>query len=333
MILIKNKLTSNNLEWNNMDNCQNFDDILQLLNNKTILITGGSGFIGSKIVQKLLANKSINIKLISRNQLNYSQDNIECIQCDLSNRDSFEILRGIGNFDYVIFLAAKMPDPLTSHNFEVNLKQNFLSVFNFVNGLPDHLSGFIFISSIDVYGYPVYNPIDEKHPTNPNTYYGASKLASEKFIKIALDKKQIPLTILRLSQVYGPGEPKLKAIPTFIDLMVNKKNPIIYGNGSDIRDYLYVDDAANAIIMATISNIPGVYNIGTGKGTSINNLIEIINTILGTKIKPVYKPRVKQEYGSIVEITLAKKTFGYQPCIEFPDGIKEQILWASRNIN
>jgi len=311
----------------------NFNDMMQLLNNKTILITGGSGFIGSKIVQKLLTNKSLKIKLITRNQLDYSQDNIDYIKCDLTDISSLKILNGIGKVDYVIFLAAKMPDPSISDNVEVNLKQNFFSALNFINFLPDKLSGFIFISSIDVYGYPVYNPIDEKHPTNPSTYYGASKLSSEKFLKIALYKKQIPLTILRLSQVYGPGEPKLKAIPKFIDLMANENtSPIIFGNGSDIRDYLFVDDAANAIIMAMISNMPGVYNIGTGKGTSINNVVEIINTILGTKIKPIYKPRVKEEYGSIIDISLAKKTFGYQPSIDFPEGIKKQILWASRNV-
>lgn len=317
-----------------MDTVPGLNIKMSSLDNKTILITGGSGFIGSKVVEKLLSNESINIKIITRNQIDNHQDNLEYIKCDLSDISSLNIINEFEGFDYFIYMAAKMPEPSTPQIFEVDLQQNFLSLLNFIKFLPEKLSGFIFISTIDVYGYPVYNPIDEKHPTNPSSYYGASKLASEKFLKIALDKKHIPLTILRFSQVYGPGEPKLKAIPKFIDLMVNKKtSPLIFGNGSDIRDYLYVDDAANATIMAMISNKTGVYNIGTGKGTSINNIIEIINTILETKIEPVYKPRVKQEYCSIIDISLAKKSFGYHPLINVHAGLKKQILWASENIN
>ena len=293
---------------------------------RNILITGGTGFVGSRVVEKLKKDKDVNLIVLSRTKQGKEAPNIEYILCDLSSEKSLGAIKNrIQNVSYVLHMAAMMPKSSFKDELEESVKQNLLVTLNLLKYLPSHIKGFVYSSSIDVYGEPIYNPIDEKHPTNPLTYYGASKLAAEKFLSIFLKSRGIPLTILRYSQVYGPGEPKIKAIPVFIDKIVKGESPIIFGDGSDIRDYVYVDDVASATVLALNKNLNGIFDIGSGKGYSIKEVLDIVVRISGKDIKPIYKGRIKKLFNSTLDITLAKDKLGYLPSLCVEEGLKKNI--------
>ena len=304
-------------------------------NNKTILITGGTGFIGSKVVRRLKENKNIYVIVLSRSKSDKEYSNVEHIKCDLMNElDLKRICSKIRDVDIVLHMAAKMPrSSLQQADIDENIKQNLLTTINLLKYLPKNIERFVYSSTIDIYGKPIYNPIDESHPTNPLTYYGASKLASEKYLSIFLNHRETPLTILRYSQVYGPGEPRIKAIPVFIDKFINNKPPILFGDGSDVRDYVYIDDVVNATILALSKNVSGIFNIGSGKGYSVKEVLDIIIDILGNDIKPIYKPRIRKAYTSIFNISLTKKRLGYSPSTTIKEGLKKQIEFAQEERN
>jgi len=304
------------------------------LDGKTILITGGTGFIGSNIVKKLKENENVTLIVLSRNKHVKETSNLEYIKCNLLYEKSLVAMQNnIQDVDYVLHMAAMIPKISFQSELEENVKQNFLATLNLLKYLPANIKGFIYSSTIDVYGEPRYNPIDESHPTNPLTYYAASKLAAEKYLNIFLNRKHIPLTILRYSQVYGPGEPKIKAIPVFIDKVIKGERPILYGDGSDIRDYVYVDDVVNATILALTKNVGGTFNIGCGKGYSVKEVLDLIIRISGKDIKPIYKPRAKKASSSIYNITLAKEKLGYLPSSTIKDGLKKQIEFVREEQN
>lgn len=299
------------------------------LNDKTILITGGTGFIGSNVVNKLMQNKNITLIVLSRSRCGKEAPNLEYIKCDLLDEKSLVALQSkIKNIDYVLHLAAMIPKSSSQDELEENVEQNLVISLNLLKYLPPSVKGFVYSSTIDVYGEPKYNPIDENHPTNPLTYYGASKLATEKYLSIFFHRKNTPLTILRYSQVYGAGEPRIKAIPTFIDRIIRGRAPILFGNGSDTRDYVYIDDVVNATILALSKNLDGTFNIGSGKGHSVKKVLNLIIDISRKDIKPIYKPRIKKAFNSIIDITLAKEKLGYLPSTTIKDGLKKQIEFA-----
>lgn len=303
------------------------------LDGETILITGGTGFIGSNIIKKLRQNKNITLIVLSRTKTGKEGANLEYIKCDLLDEKTLaKISSPIKNVNYTLHLAAMMPKSSFQDELEENVEQNLIASLNLLKYLPETLKGFVYSSTIDVYGEPRYIPIDENHPTNPLTYYGISKLSAEKFINIFLRRKNIPLAILRYSQVYGPGEPKIKAIPNFIDMIIRGKSPVLYGDGSDIRDYVYVDDVVNATILALSKGLNGVFNIGFGKGYSVKEILDMIIALSRKDIKPIYKPRIKKAFKYTMDITLARDRMGYSPSTTIQEGLKNQIEFMKRKM-
>jgi len=296
------------------------------LADRNILVTGGTGFVGSRVVEKLKKDKDTNLIVLSRTKYGKEAPNVEYILCDLSSENSLSAIKNrIQNVSYVLHMAAMMPKSSLKDELEENVKQNLMVTLNLLKYLPLHIRGFVYSSSIDVYGEPIYNPVDEKHSTNPLTYYGASKFATEKFLSIFLKNRGVPLTILRYSQVYGPGEAEIKAVPVFINKIVKGESPIIFGDGSDIRDYVYVDDVANATVLALSKKLNGIFNIGSGKGYSIKEVLDIIIRLSGKKVEPIYKDRIKKSFNSTLDITLAKEKLGYLPSMCIEEGLKKEL--------
>jgi len=301
----------------------------KLLDHKTILITGGTGFIGSKVVEKLKETVSANFIILSRSKKIREIPSLEYIECDLLDERSLaKISAKIQKIKYVLYMAAMIPSISTEDDLEENVKQNLIATLNLLKYLPSDVKGFVYSSSVDVYGEPIYKPINEKHPTNPLTYYGASKLATEKFLSIFLKSRKIPLTILRYSQVYGPGEPKIKAIPVFIDKIIKGESPIIFGDGSETRDYVYIDDVVNATVLALSKNLNGIFNISSGKSYNIKEVLDIIIRLSGKKVKPIHKNRIKKSFNSIFDLALAKEELGYIVSTTIEKGLKKQIKFA-----
>lgn len=289
-----------------------------------ILVTGGTGFVGFNIVKKLQQIEDIKITSLSRTTFPVNK-NVNHLKCDLTNKKSAQMaFNKIEDLDRVLHLASL--NPKTEHeDLYENINQNLMTSINLLENMPGNIKGFVYSSTIDVYGLPKYNPINEKHPTNPLTYYAACKLSAEKFLKILLDKKRIPLTILRYSQIYGPGEPQIKAIPVFINKIKNNEHPILYGEGNDVRDYVFIEDVLNATLLALSKNIEGVFNIGTGKGYQIKEILKLIINIYGKDLSIEHKPSIKNSFTSIYDLKKANDVLNYYPCFGIREGLEKTI--------
>ncbi|MBI4845291.1 MAG: SDR family NAD(P)-dependent oxidoreductase [Candidatus Omnitrophica bacterium] len=308
-----------------------------LFSGKSILISGGTGFLGMRLAEKLI---SCGAKIIivdqkapaenCRKKLKADKQMARFIKCDLTNQSEVKKIKSkIKNRIIVVHLAAFVPpsaDPnedFIGKSIEVNIKAG-VELCEGISGLIEKIC---YVSTLDVYGYPEYIPVDEGHPTNPVTYYGASKLSGEKYLQVLSKRKNIPLTVLRFSCTYGQGEWYNRAIPNFIRAAIDKKDLIVYGDGSDARDYLFLDDAIEAVVLALQKDKSGIYNIGSGRLYSIKEIAEKIIKITGENVSLKLRPRLKKRTKFVFNISKAKKQLGYKPKAAIADGLKQEIEW------
>ena len=199
---------------------------------------------------------------------------------------------------------------------------NVTTTQNLLAALPRPPSHIVFASTLDVYGVPEWLPLTEDHPTNPVTAYGEAKLLAERTLEDYCRKHDKKLTILRLSHVYGPSEPQIKAIPIFIANVSSERTPTIFGDGSELRDYVYVADVARAFLSAIEMKVDGIFNIAGGKSTSLKEVLEIIIRISGKNIRPVYRERLKDHVDFCFDITKARTKLGFTASTPLAHGLK-----------
>lgn len=290
-----------------------------------ILITGGLGKIGSRLCEKLSQTYDV---VVLDNFSNNSgivpcADIIEGDVRDLKIVDSI-----IDKVDIVIHMAAQISvdksidDPVYDADNNINGTLNVLEASRRSN-----IKRFIYISSAAVYGKPIYLPIDEKHPTNPMSPYGMSKLTGERYSMLYHDLYGLPVTCVRLFNIFGFQNSKDSysgVITKFIDRVKDDKNPVIFGDGDQIRDFIYVNDVIN-IISETIENkgtIGEVLNVGTGNPTKIVNLSEAIIKIFDKKLMPEFtSPKIGDIRESYADITKMKNMLGYEPKYSLEQGL------------
>ncbi|MEM3541151.1 MAG: SDR family oxidoreductase [Candidatus Bilamarchaeaceae archaeon] len=307
-----------------------------------ILITGGAGFIGSHLAEALL-KRGHAVRILD----NFSTGKEENIK-DIEN--SIEIIRGsitekevlenaIENVDYVLHHAAQISVVDSIKNpkktWEINIKGTKLLLNAAVK---NKVKKVILASSAAVYGNEPGLPKTEQMRTKPTSPYGDSKLMNEYMAQKYHQQDKINIISLRYFNVYGPRQHPQSAyagvISKFMEKMIKGERPIIYGNGEQTRDFVYVEDVVSANILALESTVKnGIYNIGSGKETSLNELVKTLNEILGTKIEPIYEPpREGDIQRSVADISKAKKDLGYIPKYTLKEGLTKTIEWY-RSIN
>lgn len=259
-----------------------------------VLITGGAGFIGSHIVEKLLENNYnvIIIDNLSSGSIENipNSDTLKLYQLNIE-KDDLELVFQKETPDYVIHLAAQ-----TSVNFSIShpyydANMNVMASIKLLELCKKYnIKKFITASSAAIYGNPKYLPIDENHPTEPMSQYGLSKLTMEKYIKLS----GIPYIIFRFSNAYGPRQKSSKesgVVAIFNNAMKNNEPINIYGDGEQIRDFIYVEDIANICIKAINSNVGNeIINFSTNKGVSLNQLFKVMKSLYNYTLNANYLP-------------------------------------------
>jgi UDP-glucose 4-epimerase len=314
------------------------------MNSKKVLVSGGAGFIGSHLVEKLLET---GCKVIVYDNFSYgSMENLSCVasnnlQVVEGDVTDLESLRSAAkNVDQLFHLAVLnlrvgLEDPLSA--FEVNVRGTLnICIIAKENR---KIQRTIFTSSGAVYGRAMYFPRDEKHPLDATNPYAADKVAGEMYLRAFHESWKIPYVILRLFNTYGPRSQQTayaEVIPRFVDRITSGLPPIIFGTGKQRMDFTHVTDIVDGIVRAAESNeaLNNIMNLASGQDVSINELADILLKILGKKgeIEPVYaEPRpheipVYQEVPSpIVSISKAERLVGYKPLMPFEVGVEEYI--------
>ncbi|MEP7144840.1 MAG: NAD-dependent epimerase/dehydratase family protein [Ferruginibacter sp.] len=301
-----------------------------------ILITGGTGFIGSFVVEALLQNNNEVLVIANGRQLpvylEKLRNQITYYQGDFGESDILE--KALPGCDAVIHLAwstvPKQTKGATAYEFSSNIPGNI----NLIEKCIDYkVDKFIFISSGGtVYGMPDQIPITELHGLNPISNYGLGKLTMEKLLHLYNYTHNIKYTILRVSNAYGERQNLYKnqgVIGVWLKNILQKKKIQIWGDGSVVRDYVYVKDVAASVLNA-LAQVKGtsIYNIGGGKGYSLNDIVAEINTRLGISVEVDYKPSRNFDVPvNILDISKAQKEIGFQPTVGLSEGIMRTWKW------
>ena len=305
-----------------------------------VLVLGGNGFIGINLTKRLL-NDGHNVTLvdINENNLIVSLDLIKNKKLKFINADYSDSKMNNDIFDNndVCFHLASTTVPFTSNNnIAHDIEHNLIKNINFLRKIQkSRISKIIFLSSGGaVYGISQSPVLSEDHPTNPISSYGIVKLALEKYIHLFSKKSQFDYVILRASNPFGPFQSPLTShgvVPKFIKKIHDDSAIEIWGDGSIIKDFIYIDDLVSAMVISMgYSGEKKVFNIGCGSGTDINSLIIKIEMITKRKANKIYLNSSPADVPSnVLDITLARQELGWSPKINLEDGLKLTLKWLN----
>ncbi len=316
---------------------------------KTILITGGAGFIGSNVVRHIF-DRYEEYKLIVLDYLTYAA-NIENIPTNIRNSNRFEFWYGdINNLDLVSDLVERSDVVLhfaAETHVARSLYQNRVffitdvlgtqSVINAVLKYSDRIERFIHISTSEVYGSALYEPMDEKHPLNPTSPYAAAKAGADRLVYSYIISYGIPGVIIRPFNNYGPCQHLEKVIPRFITSAILKEPLTVHGDGSALRDWIFVGDTAEAIeraMRSPIEKVKGeVFNVGTGVSINVLDIAKKIIQIFGLDEKKLsfMDDRFGQVQNHISSIEKSEKILGFKAKVNFDEGLLNTIKWYKEN--
>lgn len=311
------------------------------MRNQRVLVTGGAGFIGSTLAEKLAEQNEVVILD------DLSTGKIENIK-ELLKRENVRFIRGsitdlellqenFKEIDYVFHQAAlasvpgSIEDPFSSNNVNISGTLNVLAAAR-----DNRVKKVVFASSCAVYGDPEVMPVAETAPLNPKSPYAVTKLACEYYCSVFSEIYSLPTASLRYFNVYGPRQNPdseyAAVIPKFISKVINGKPPVIFGDGSQTRDFVSVKDVVKANILAAESEEVGVFNIGNGSSVTIAELAGMIVTLLGKNLKPLHEaPREGDIKDSVADISKAR-AIGYEPGYSLEDGLGETIEWLKKGV-
>ena len=311
------------------------------LQDKSILVIGGGGFIGSHVVDLLLKEdiKKVvvydNFSRGTKENLSQALTDDRCsiydIGGDILQSDILD--EAISEADGVVHLAALWL--LQCQNFpRASFDVNVRGTFNVLESCAKHgVERLVYSSSASVYGNAVEKPMTEDHPYNNWTFYGATKIAAEHMFKAYHKRYGLKGVGLRYMNVYGPRQDYKGAYTSIImkalDNINNGKPPVVFGDGSQTFDFIEVNDVARANVMSLKSDIPfGFYNVGSGKGTTIKELVKLILKISKCNLKIVYKD-VGEEFVTdrIGSSSMAKEDLSFEYEIGLKEGLKKVIEW------
>jgi UDP-glucose 4-epimerase len=299
-----------------------------------VAVTGGAGFIGSNLVSALSDMYKVIVldDLTTGKQDNLSdpiqQNKITFIRSSIL--DLNKLTEIFHNVDFVFHQAAlpsvprSIADPILVNEINVHGTLNVLKAAK-----ENNVKKVIFASSSSVYGDTAILPKVETMTPNPQSPYAVTKVTGEYYCQVFKQIYHLPTVCLRYFNVYGrrqdPHSQYSAVIPKFISLIKQNKSPVIFGDGEQTRDFTYIQDVVQANILAAQTDASGIYNIGSGSRTSVNNLVMMIGKILGKEIKPVYEPKRAGDVNDSLASIERARTFGYKPQYTLEQGLSDTI--------
>ena len=312
------------------------------LKGSRILVTGGAGLIGSEIIDQLIGERPKEIVAFDRSPsspenrspgLDYSH--VRFLTGDMTRfQEVREALQGV---DFVIH-AASLLTREAAEDLRMALEVNICGTFNLLEASAAlHVKKIVYSSSISVYGDPLTDPLTEDHPYNVTSMYGAGKVSSELFLKIFKKTRGLDYVALRYAIVYGPRQHDrgnlVQYVPECFDRIERGLAPVIYGDGSQPYDYVYVGDVARANVTALKSPVTGeVFNIGSGITTTVKEVVEMIAEITGTSLRPEVAPQ-EGRFGLRhlhLDVTKAEKVLGFKAEVPLREGLKRYFEWRKK---
>ena len=315
-----------------------------MIHNKSVLITGAAGFIGSHLTETLLKQDNFLVLIDNFNDyysgkeeqlkkiLNRYEQNREykLIKADLVEKSTFKQINH--EVDYVFHLAAQAGVRYSIDNASEVTYNNIVgtvNVFEYASKMSS-IKKVIYASSSSVYGNPLYTPVDEDHPKNPISPYAVSKLCGEIYANLYFKEYNLPVTSLRFYTVYGPRSRPDMATNKFFTLMLQNKEILIYGNGTQKRDFTYISDIINGLILAGENDKSSgeTFNIGWSNPISVNELVDKMYGLVKTEKKIRF---IENQKGDVnvthSNISKASKILNFKPKVTIEVGLENQYEW------
>jgi len=295
------------------------------------LVLGGGGFIGSHLVATLLSAgtpvRVLERPYRDRSALTPAAPNLEWLEGDFGNAQ--DIRRALDGVDKVFHLVSTTQPKSSNDDPAFDVQSNLLATLGLLEQLRSHPAvKLVFVSSGGtVYGTPRQTPIPETHPTDPTCSYGIVKLAIEKYLALYRVLYGLDYRILRLANPYGPGQEANRAqgvVGTFLSRIADDETIEVWGDGSVVRDYIYIGDTVSAMLQAArYGGEERVFNIGSGRGHSVREIIAAVEHTTGKTARVQYKAGRKFDVPvSVLDISRARTELGWAPQIELSEGLR-----------
>ena len=319
---------------------------------KKILVTGGTGFIGSHLSEALVKS-GYSVRVFDRYNPNYNLGNLEnskykskidFVFGDIRDYDS--VVKAVKNCDIIFHLAALIGIPYSYHSPSAYIKTNIEGTYNILEAAKNLKTKKIFITSTsEVYGSAKYLPIDEEHPLQPQSPYSASKISADALSIAYFNSFDLPVNILRPFNTYGPRQSQRAIIPSLIKqiLKIEKKGKIFVGNVHPRREFNFVEDVCAAFLNAMkLKKYGQIINIGNGYDISIKQLINIISIIMNKKVEiKISKKRKRPQKSEVKRLSSStrktKKLLNWKPKYSnykgLSLGLRKTIEWNTKSEN
>jgi len=303
---------------------------MNVLECKTILVTGASGFIGTHLVERLSGLKGIRLLLLSRQPHTSDMPNVQWLQGSLNDlTQNYWKSLGIADINVLFHLGAFTPKAACdANNVERVFTDNLMGTRTLLEGLPTGLQRIIFSSTLDVYARAIVGKaIAESSCISPSGLYGASKFFCEQLVSEWAKEHGCAFAILRYGHIFGPGEGAYrKLIPLVIRTILTGEQPSVYGTGLAERDLLYVSDAVEATLRAaTIEGNIEPINIVRGESTPIREIVKWLIEEGGSKLEINFLNDKPDGYSLRFDNSRMRNVLGEWPLVSLEDGLKEEM--------
>ncbi|MEH6737398.1 MAG: NAD-dependent epimerase/dehydratase family protein [Sulfitobacter sp.] len=301
------------------------------------LVIGGCGFIGSHVVDRLLA-QGASVRVLDRRPEMYRPplEGVEYVMCDLS--DTAQIFEALVGVDAVIHLASTTVPATSNMDPVADITGNLIAMVRLLEVMRQtNVRKMVYLSSGGtVYGVPQTDPVAETHPLNPISSYGVVKIAIENYLFMEHKLHGLQHVILRASNPYGPRQGHTGTqgiIGTYLWRLAQGEQIEVWGDGSVVRDYIHVHDLAELCHSALISDVSGTFNAGSNDGASVNDIVDHIRRTVSSDITPIYKPGRGFDVPRVVlDTSKAQSQLNWGKKISLGAGIEDTWKWVQAQL-